>query len=258
MELPNKEDLSKLHNEINQYLNQRFTVTMTAITISGVALGWIIQQANSKLENPATIVEVVASDPDPICFLSLVLIVILIVLFLVTWVIQRSIITISLYLQVTRASTWERDNAKLSQAGLQTGWSGQDEVVLLIFAFLGLLAVSTPIALHYWVGSKELPAEFCWTYGLIIAMSVYWVAIALFSQRNKPDRRFQNKAKIAWQKLKLPVAGVDLKLDQIWVNETCGLEIKIMKECSYSRDESMACEKYSCLPCWDGPLKLKN
>jgi len=51
---------------------------------------------------------------------------------------------------------------------------------------------------------------------------------------------------------------VDLKSDQVWVCETCGLEIKIVKECDCSKGASKACEPSACLTCCDKPLKLKG
>ncbi len=49
---------------------------------------------------------------------------------------------------------------------------------------------------------------------------------------------------------------VDLKVDQVWVCETCGLEIKVVKECDCLRETSKACAPDLCLTCCDKPLKL--
>ncbi len=51
---------------------------------------------------------------------------------------------------------------------------------------------------------------------------------------------------------------VDLKADQIWACETCGLEVKVVKECDCSREQSGACKPNDCLTCCDKPLKLKG
>jgi hypothetical protein len=50
----------------------------------------------------------------------------------------------------------------------------------------------------------------------------------------------------------------DLKLDQVWVCETCGLEIKVVKECDCSQGKSKTCSPDLCLSCCDKPLKLKS
>jgi hypothetical protein len=51
---------------------------------------------------------------------------------------------------------------------------------------------------------------------------------------------------------------VDLKLNQVWVCETCGLEIKVVKECDCLQDTSKTCEPDLCLTCCNKPLKLKS
>jgi hypothetical protein len=52
----------------------------------------------------------------------------------------------------------------------------------------------------------------------------------------------------------------DMKMDQVWVCESCGLEIKIVKKCTCSHDESGAdaCGLTACLTCCGKPLKLKS
>ena len=52
----------------------------------------------------------------------------------------------------------------------------------------------------------------------------------------------------------------DMKMDQVWRCETCGLEVKITKPCDCSHEESpeKACSPDVCLTCCDKPLKLKN
>jgi hypothetical protein len=50
----------------------------------------------------------------------------------------------------------------------------------------------------------------------------------------------------------------DLKLNQVWVCDTCGLEIKIAKECDCAKEPSGACKPDDCLTCCDKPLKLKG
>jgi hypothetical protein len=39
---PTDADVTKLHDEINQYSNQRLTIVTTAVTIFFVANGWIV------------------------------------------------------------------------------------------------------------------------------------------------------------------------------------------------------------------------
>jgi hypothetical protein len=51
---------------------------------------------------------------------------------------------------------------------------------------------------------------------------------------------------------------VELKLNQVWVCETCGLEVKIVKECNWLAEGAKPCEPNACLKCCDKPLKLKR
>jgi len=50
----------------------------------------------------------------------------------------------------------------------------------------------------------------------------------------------------------------DLKLNQVWVCETCGLEIKIVKECDCLQEGATTCKPDDCLTCCDKPLKIKD
>jgi hypothetical protein len=50
----------------------------------------------------------------------------------------------------------------------------------------------------------------------------------------------------------------ELKLNQVWVCEECGLEVKIVKECDCLTEGAKACKVKECLICCDKPLKLKR
>jgi hypothetical protein len=52
----------------------------------------------------------------------------------------------------------------------------------------------------------------------------------------------------------------EMKLDQVWVCDKCGLQIKVVKECSCSEDPSVenACPADSVLTCCGSPLKLRS
>jgi len=122
---PTPADVSKLHSEINQYINQRLTVTTTAITIFGVFTGWMVTQDDIK---------------DKIPQIPLALLAIIAVLFLYCQVILWNIRIIASYLRVTGKSTWERaydeyyNKQKKNRLHLD-----QDNLFKLTFAFLGFL-----------------------------------------------------------------------------------------------------------------------
>jgi hypothetical protein len=52
----------------------------------------------------------------------------------------------------------------------------------------------------------------------------------------------------------------EMKVDQIWHCEVCGLEIKVVKECTCSEDPSSpdACPQDAVLICCSKPLVLKG
>jgi hypothetical protein len=52
----------------------------------------------------------------------------------------------------------------------------------------------------------------------------------------------------------------DMKQDQVWRCDSCGLEVRIAKECDCTHEGSpeTACSPTACLTCCDKPLKLKK
>jgi hypothetical protein len=102
-----QQDTAKLHAEINQYINQCFTISMTAITVFGLVGGWILGGFTSiKSEgNPPQV--------TPVTFLlSILLIVLLSVLFYVSQTTINNMSLISPYLRQKKLSSWETDLEK--------------------------------------------------------------------------------------------------------------------------------------------------
>jgi len=51
----------------------------------------------------------------------------------------------------------------------------------------------------------------------------------------------------------------EMKLGQVYVCEECGLELKVVKECTdHESEEACACEMESGFQCCGGPLKLRE
>lgn len=141
---PNAEDVRKLHGEVNQYINQRFLVAMTAITVSGVALGWMIQQAISMPSQPRA--------SELIYSLALVLLAVLTVLFLVSLSIKKRIIVIASYLRVTGVSTWEQEYKRCGNQLPRLQGSGQKRVMTVIFSSLSILGCIAAFGLNIMMG----------------------------------------------------------------------------------------------------------
>ena len=92
-----KADISKLHSEINQYLNQRLTITTTAITLFGVVMGWVVANKGSTPNNSSNLLNL----PSLLMiFLTLLL------LYSQAMVMQQHVL--STYLESTWMSDWEK------------------------------------------------------------------------------------------------------------------------------------------------------
>lgn len=128
------EDILKLHNEVNQYINHRFFITTTAITITGVVLGWIAAKDPSSLGDLKAF------------FIVLSLLIILGALYATSQIINRSISVLTSYLCVRRLSRWEMLYKQLRDEG-KLKWAGQDESLRIVFGILGLLAGFMPFIL---------------------------------------------------------------------------------------------------------------
>lgn len=129
------EDLRKVHAEVNQYINQRFLISTTAITITGVILGWIITGAEKSYNHPN------------LSFISTAfLISILFYLHKASTLINESISNIASYLRITKTSVWEITYNILvhEHDGQHILPQGQEKFIHNIFMFLGTLSFITP------------------------------------------------------------------------------------------------------------------
>lgn len=50
----------------------------------------------------------------------------------------------------------------------------------------------------------------------------------------------------------------ELKVDQVWVCEVCGLQIKIVKECNCLQEGADTCNHDACVMCCGRPLTLRG
>jgi hypothetical protein len=137
---PDDKDLSKLHSEVNQYINHRFIIATTAVTISGVVLGWIVSGTSIATTPQQPQVREVAF------VLSVVLLLILGVLFVVSQIINGSIAVITSYLRVTESSVWEVQYKRLVERR-KLKWIGQKEAFSVLFMALGVISGGTPFCL---------------------------------------------------------------------------------------------------------------
>jgi hypothetical protein len=128
------EDKRKLHTEINQIEQQRFTLTTIAVTLFGVVTAWLIPRDPSNLGD---------SVGSFVCAGSAFLQILLLVVFLVNHKFRIVVRAIACYLKIRGASAWEHHWGKFRGEG-DYGYSGWQTG---LFIALVVFAASWPVAL---------------------------------------------------------------------------------------------------------------
>lgn len=141
---PTPADITKLHAEVNQYINQRLVITTTAITIFGVSIGWLVFGSS----NANSIIEV-----KTITFLlPTILLVVMFVLFVYCQVILSNIRIIVGYLRATNQSAWE---SAYQSFYVQNRHINQYDMIPMMFLVLGLCVGSIVILLWMFFPQSE-------------------------------------------------------------------------------------------------------
>lgn len=140
-----REDVRKLHAEINQLVNQRILVTTTAVTVFGVLNGWI-----ATSEGPVNAFTFVA---------SIMVLAFLFALFLVAFFLRRVTRRLTSYLRATKRSQWELDWQAFRRA--DPFYWAYTKVIGIVFVFLGAVQVIFPfvLAIIYGFGSQSAQGE---------------------------------------------------------------------------------------------------
>jgi len=120
---PSAEDLVKIHNEVNQIVNQRFILTTIAVTIFGVGIAWIIPK-----EKPTS-----GSDIGGMIFaLSIFLCIIFFSIYLFHALLKGTMRIFTTYLIITEKSGWEKDFVNYRAHSPYTAYSKPQTIVFLI------------------------------------------------------------------------------------------------------------------------------
>ncbi len=130
------EDKFKIFNEINQIHVQRFQLTLGAITVFGVFIGWVVTK-----ENPAT-----KQASDFLFAAPILLLIFLFLLFLYGYTLDRTLTALSTYLRVSKQSTWEEDFTSFRgrKSSMAVGYYAVENS---IFILLGAVTASFPFIL---------------------------------------------------------------------------------------------------------------
>ena len=180
-------DKSKLHAEVNQYLNQRFTVAMTAIALFGVGIGLMVNGLSSPL----------AANPNPTVrvltlLIAVTLLIVLGVLFVFSQVLLGCIHVITAYLCVSDASGWEQDYKKFFARKHKPKFSNQADSQALLFGVLGAITGIAPlICSRFFASDGDLSvlwivlAVITFTYLLVVCLT--WLGSCLDFGRNAEE-----------------------------------------------------------------------
>lgn len=151
-------DISKIHSEINQILNQRYNLIAVTITIFGFFLVALTQKDKYKLEVPFV------SNVFVIAFFFLT---ILITLNYLTRILTRQFYLLRTYLRYKKYSEWESDYAKFrdyEKDKMKISSFGYSESQRFLYVLMGLLIILIsfidqflgqefePTSLKIWIG----------------------------------------------------------------------------------------------------------
>lgn len=177
---PNKQDIQKIHSEVNQLVNQRLSLTTLAVTIFGAIIAWSIPK--SPLVPGADIGAFVYAT-------TTLLILILFSLFLLTHHLTYMLRIFTTYLDESNASNWERDWAAFR--AMHKYW-GYTKPQALIFLVLGILSTAFPFVLAF-VYSANLKPHLgiivCLSVGVLYVTYVYGMGFRGWFAREKEMRR---------------------------------------------------------------------
>ncbi|MBI5963109.1 MAG: hypothetical protein HY863_06525 [Chloroflexi bacterium] len=132
---PKKEDIQKIHAEVNQIVNQRLSLATLAVTVFGALVAWLIPKST-----PSAGSEVGAF----IYGATILLLLVLFSLFLLAHHLTYMLRIYTTYLDESNASNWEKD---WSAYRARFKYVGYTKPQALIFLILGILSAIFPFLL---------------------------------------------------------------------------------------------------------------
>lgn len=132
---PKKEDIQKIHAEVNQIVNQRLSLATLAVTVFGALVAWLIPKSSPS----------VGSDVGAFIYAATILLLaVLFSLFLLAHNLTYMLRIYTTYLDENNVSNWEKD---WSAYRARFKYVGYTKPQALIFLILGILSVAFPFLL---------------------------------------------------------------------------------------------------------------
>jgi len=132
---PNDEDKYKIHDEINQIVNQRLGLTTLSVLIFGTVIAWLIPKDPDLVKDGIGAFRYIT---------SILLILVLLVLFILVQLLTRMLRVLTTYLDETGSSNWEKDWSLYRN---QFKYLGYTKAQSLVFMFLGIISAGFPCLL---------------------------------------------------------------------------------------------------------------
>jgi len=198
---PTTEDINKLHAEINQYINLRFLVVMTAVSLFGVLAGFILASvvANSGQNSASAITPLI----------SVVSIIIYIMLHILTGLLFQDLTLLTSYLRITGSSKWEIDYFEYENSPHAKWWKfGLDRTIHFTFCLLVILTFVLSLCIA-WVFGHIDSESYQRAYYLNVIVFIFAIIYLLMSAFGKvPFRRTEKEWEKIWKKIDDPDGDV--------------------------------------------------
>jgi MFS family permease len=192
--MSDEQDKAKLHAEINQYINQCFIISMTAITVFGAIGGLILGGFISSTAG--------GNQPQvkPITFLlSIFLVIILSVLFYVSQTTINNLLVLAAYLRQKKFSSWDLDFEQFRAKSQPLRHVDQGESRIFLFLVLGIAALFLPLVLIPFGFQDNTINGVCLALHVLISMAY---CIIVFMVLKEKVFRFQKKeVEKLWQEI---------------------------------------------------------
>jgi hypothetical protein len=183
---PDADDRKKIHAEVSQIVNQRLSLTILTVTIFGAMIAWLTPK-NTPTPN---------SEVGTFTFIgSLLLVLVLFILFLLTYHISYMLRLFTTYLIVTDASNWEKDWATYRSKFSYIGYTKPQSIIFII---LGAAAAGYPFLLSF---AYSLCIEPCWGAILCIVAGIVH-CVFVFGMGLKGWFAKESEFKRKWETLK--------------------------------------------------------